>query len=83
MRLTFSTLLNGKQKSAPVGHHLPAALKRITPPVGSLDLVLDGVCQRHFSNLSRVACLFASPVSKGGSKSMWNSVNTHTPHQLS
>jgi len=54
----------------PCLHQVPPFLEEITTPVRRLNLVADGVRERHFPNLARKVRLLGRPIYEAGAKSM-------------
>src|SRR5262249_50045365 len=53
-----------RAKSRPSLGERPAFLEQITAAIGGFHLVANRVCQRHFRDLARKACLLGAPVAK-------------------
>src|SRR5215470_3145337 len=75
--------LSGRWRGAeprPSLHQLPALLEQIAAPVGGLDLVADGMGQRHLRDFGREAGALRGPIAERRSESVHSQfIAAHPP----
>ena len=62
-------------KRAPVRHQLMALGQHVAAAVGGFDLVADGMRERHFQKLVRIAADLCAPVSERRSETVRHCIN--------